>query len=119
VKSRNRAALLPANLPSDDITPTLPALPASDDGCGVHGQITAIAIIALVTYLATQFAGGLATSLFGATASGFAFDFTARAIAGAAGSVVGQGAAIAMGMHDEFSWKPHRKSDRLSGSYAG
>ena len=116
-----------------DTTPNMPVRPA-DEGCGVIGQIIVIVIAVVATVFTagllaapagTLASGGIgaifsagATAMLGgsvaaagimgaATVSGIsaATALGAAIVGGAVGSIVSQGAAMAMGMQNEFSWK--------------
>jgi YD repeat-containing protein len=72
-----------------DTTPNLP-VPSNDGGCGGMGQILVAAIaIVVAAYTGIYVGGGLQGAVIGA----------------AAGSVVSQGVAIAIGVQDKFSWE--------------
>jgi YD repeat-containing protein len=107
-----------------DTTPTQPAPKPKKGGCGILGQILilVVAIVATVftagalaapigSSLGTIMAAGSSVMLGGVTVAGVtavgtagAF-FATAAVAGAVGSIVSQGVAIAIGAQDSFSWK--------------
>ncbi|MFZ6781341.1 DUF4214 domain-containing protein [Undibacterium sp. Ji83W] len=107
-----------------DTTPNMP-MPAGQDGCGGMGMIiiAAIAIVATImtagaaSILMAQGAAGLAgssmgvimttgaTALAGGGVGVAAAGWGLAAASAAVGSVVSQGAAIAMNMQDGFNWK--------------
>ncbi|MCD4498302.1 LysM peptidoglycan-binding domain-containing protein [Chromobacterium vaccinii] len=122
-----------------DTSPTLPDAPppppppASHGGggrCGGLGMVLVIvvAVIAVVvTAGAMAVAMGASGTIFSAGAAvlsgtstiGVAGTMLAAAVGGAAGSVAGQGAAMAMGMQDQFSWSQVGASALSSGLSAG
>ncbi len=113
-----------------DTTPTLPMPAGQGGGCGGFGQILIAAIaIAATIYTAGAFASmsGLAGSagLFEASTAalsgtyGAGVGIAAGTLGGAAGSITSQGAGMAMGMQDHFSWEQVGRSAISGGVSAG
>ena len=89
-----------------DASPNLPAAPPRKRGCGVLGKILVLVVTIAVMWATV----GAATHFLPAIGK-----VGAAVLGGMAGSIVGQGVAIATGVQDKFSWK----SVALAGLGAG
>jgi YD repeat-containing protein len=91
-----------------DVNPTQPEPPRNPKkgGCGVIGQIIAVAIAVVVAYYTAGLVSGLLGTTFGTGAlATTATAVVAGAAGGAVGSVASQGFLIATGAQDSFDWK--------------
>lgn len=99
-------------------SPELPPPPAPSRGkCGVFSQL----IVIVVAVVATVVTYGAATTLIGPTLFGSS-ALAAGAAAGvgaAVGSIAGQGAAIAAGLQEDFSWSAVGRAAGIGALTAG
>ena len=100
-----------------DTTPTQPTPPPpsqSGGGCGVLGEVLMVVVAIVVTYVtagaASEAAGSLITTMFGADAAATAAGTVAAgalavATTAAAASIASQAVGIAIGQQSGFSWQ--------------